>query len=45
MAANEFVIALIPGDGIGEEVTRAAVDVLNLLERPIGGFRLGYDEL
>ena len=45
MAATEFVIALIPGDGNGEEVTRAAVDVLTLLERSTGGFRLGYDEL
>lgn len=45
MPATEFVIALIPGDGIGEEVTGAAVAVLNLLERSIGGFRLGYDEL
>lgn len=45
MAPKEFTIALIPGDGIGVEVTNAAVDVLNLLERSIGGFRLRYDEL
>jgi 3-isopropylmalate dehydrogenase len=45
MATSEFVIALIPGDGIGDEVTRAAVDVLNFLEKMMGGFKLRYDEL
>ena len=45
MATNDFVIALIPGDGIGAEVTKAAVRILNLLENLIGGFKLRYDQL
>jgi len=45
MITSEFNIALIPGDGIGAEVTGAAVDVLNLVEQRIGGFTLQYDEL
>ena len=33
-------IVLIPGDGIGPEITDAAVAVLEAVERSVGGFRL-----
>jgi 3-isopropylmalate dehydrogenase len=39
-----FHIAVLPGDGIGVEVIAAALEVLGILERRIGGFRLEYSE-
>jgi len=35
-------IALYPGDGIGPEVTDAAVETLTALERAVGGFHLEF---
>ena len=40
-----FKVAVIPGDGIGIEVTRAAVAVLRAAEAKVGGFRLEMEEL
>ena len=34
-----FEIAVLPGDGIGVEVTAAALEVLEALLREIGGLR------
>ncbi len=40
---NTYRIALYPGDGIGPEVTDAAVAVLAALQQKGGGFRLDYE--
>jgi 3-isopropylmalate dehydrogenase len=37
---SEFRIAVLPGDGIGIEVTEACLEVLSTLAEHIGGFRL-----
>jgi 3-isopropylmalate dehydrogenase len=38
-----FQIVLLPGDGIGVEVTDACLAVLTALERRLGGFRLQFE--
>ncbi len=43
--SDSFEIAVLPGDGIGVEVMRAALEVLGALERRVGGFQLKYAEL
>ena len=45
MTPQKFTIALVPGDGIGVDVTASAVKVLNLVQEKIGGFTLHYDKL
>jgi len=39
-----FRIALLPGDGIGPDVTAEAVRVLRAVEARVGGFRLETQE-
>jgi 3-isopropylmalate dehydrogenase len=39
---STFRIAVLPGDGIGEEVIAAALEVLKALERRVGGFALAF---
>ena len=39
-----FEIAVLPGDGIGREVTPAAVTVLEAVAKRIGGLRLHFTE-
>lgn len=41
---NHYPIALLPGDGIGPEVVREAVRVLDALQQAHGGFRCDYSE-
>ena len=43
--AMNFNIAVFPGDGIGIEVTEAAVKVLKDAQRLTGGFSFNYQEL
>jgi 3-isopropylmalate dehydrogenase len=43
MSQQTYSIVLLPGDGIGPEVTRAAVDVLDLVAGAVG-FALTYAE-
>lgn len=38
-------IAVIKGDGIGGDVTEAAIAVLEAAQARIGGFRLDFTEL
>ncbi len=45
MTPRKYTIALVPGDGIGVEVTASAVKVLNLVQEKVGGFMLHYDKL
>ena len=46
MAANQiFRIAVIRGDGIGVDVTDAAIAVLEVARRRVGGFTLDYEDL
>lgn len=40
---NTYRIALYPGDGIGPEVTDAAVTVLDALQQKAGSFHLDYE--
>lgn len=40
-----FRIASIPGDGIGTEITEAAIQVLNKLSDTVGTFALEFEEL
>ena len=42
---NEFRIAVMPGDGIGHEVTEAGIAVLEAACKRFGGFSLGYENL
>lgn len=42
---RDFRIAVIPGDGIGIEVTEAALTVLRAAEAKVGGFRLQTETL
>ena len=37
---QEFKIAVLPGDGIGQEVMAACLTVLEALEKKVGGYRL-----
>ncbi len=41
---NEYRIAVIPGDGIGQEVVPEGCRILKAAEEAIGGFRLHFDE-
>jgi 3-isopropylmalate dehydrogenase len=45
VSRTDFTIALMPGDGIGEEVMGEAVRVLRAAEACIGGFRLQMESL
>jgi 3-isopropylmalate dehydrogenase len=45
LADHKFRIAVIKGDGIGVDVTDAAIGVVDAARRRIGGFDLDYDEL
>ncbi len=40
---NAFDIVVLPGDGIGIEVTDACLELLAAVQRRIGGFSLAYD--
>ena len=40
---KEYAIAVIPGDGIGKEVTPEGVRVLDAVSRVTGDFRLNYE--
>ncbi|MGI9335658.1 MAG: isocitrate/isopropylmalate dehydrogenase family protein, partial [Gammaproteobacteria bacterium] len=42
---NEFHIAVMPGDGIGREVTEAGIIVLEAARKRFGGFGLDYENL
>lgn len=45
MSANDtFQICVLPGDGIGVEVTAPSLAVLEAATRRIGGFRLAFDQ-
>ena len=45
MSANDtFQVCVLPGDGIGVEVTAPSLAVLEAATRRIGGFRLAFDE-
>ena len=43
--AREFNIAVLPGDGIGKEVTNAALAVLAAAQKKHGGFKLATTEM
>jgi len=43
-STSSFRIAVLPGDGIGVEVTAAALEVLRALEARVGGFTLALEE-
>jgi 3-isopropylmalate dehydrogenase len=45
LADHKFRIAVIKGDGIGVDVSNAAIAVAEAARRRIGGFDLDYDEL
>ena len=40
--SSAFEIAVLPGDGIGVEVTAAALEVLDALSSEMGGFRFNW---
>ena len=42
---DTFQIAVIPGDGIGTEVTEATLAVLDAVQRRINGYHLSYTKL
>ena len=42
---DTFQIAVIPGDGIGTEVTEATLAVLDAVQRRINGYHLTYTKL
>ena len=43
MTDQTFRIVVLPGDGIGPEVVRSALEVLDRLVARVGGFTLAYD--
>lgn len=43
-ANDTFQIAVLPGDGIGVEVMRPCLEVLEAASNRIGGFRLAFDQ-
>lgn len=46
MASNtRYSIAVIPGDGIGQEVIPAAIGVIEAARERVGGFELAYETL
>src|SRR2546422_11212999 len=45
MVKPTYRIAVLPGDGIGSEVIRAAVDVLRAVERRLADVRFELEEL
>lgn len=45
MSKDSFEIAVLPGDGIGVEVTQAAFAVVEAARRRIGGFDLALQEI
>lgn len=42
---TRFSIAVIPGDGIGQEVIPAAIEVIEAVREKTGGFELDYETL
>jgi 3-isopropylmalate dehydrogenase len=42
---SEFRIAVLPGDGIGQEVMGSAIEVLEAARKRIGGFELDFEQL
>ncbi len=43
MAKSTFTITVLPGDGIGHEITPICLDLLNKVSAKIGGFTLNFD--
>ncbi|AFR97188.2 tartrate dehydrogenase [Cryptococcus neoformans C23] len=43
--SRQHNIAVIPGDGIGIEVTASTLKVLRTVQKKVGGFELSFDEL
>ena len=41
--SNAFRIAVMPGDGIGPEVTDPCLEVMAAVEKKVGGFSLSTD--
>ncbi len=41
--SNELRIAVMPGDGIGDEIMAPCLELLELVRAKVGGFALGYD--
>ncbi|MBT5729276.1 MAG: isocitrate/isopropylmalate dehydrogenase family protein, partial [Alphaproteobacteria bacterium] len=42
---NSFSLAVIPGDGIGTEVTAATLAIIDAVQQRVGGFSLAYDTI
>ena len=42
---HHFSIATLPGDGVGPEITRACIDILNAVQKKVGGFALNFEYL
>ena len=42
---NSFSIAVIPGDGIGTEVTAATLAIIDAAQKRAGGFSVAYDTM
>ena len=40
---KEYTIAVIPGDGIGQEVAPEGIKALDAASELVGGFRLNYE--
>ena len=41
---QQFKIAVYPGDGIGVDVTREALRILEAVETAVGGFHLEFTQ-
>ena len=44
-ASDTFRIAVLPGDGIGHEIIASCTEVLSVLEKRVGGFKLEHEYL
>ena len=40
---NHFQIATVPGDGIGEDIIKSAISIIDLSSEIIGGFKCNWE--
>ena len=43
MSNNYFQIATIPGDGIGKDIVKSAISIVNLSSEITGGYKCKWD--
>jgi len=44
-SSTEFLIAVLPGDGIGHEIMGPCLDLLDVVASKVGGYKLRFETL